>query len=186
MQYIPEAMVYMAVAYERLGKCEKAEGELKGALTRYPGYAPVWENLGELLEKLKGPGMLMSTIDAMLHTNPSNAAVLNAACRIRATKGEQLDAALADCDEALRLKPGDADALDSRALARFRKGNFADAITDANSALAANPKLAGSLYLRGLAKLKSGDAPGGNADVTAAQAIDPKTAAAYAAYGVTP
>jgi tetratricopeptide (TPR) repeat protein len=184
--YVPQAMVYEAGAYERLEKYDKAELLLKATITKYSGFTPAWEALGKLLEKLKGPGLLMATLDLMIQKNPGNADVLNSACWIRAEKGEQLDAAVTDCNESLRLKPGVANTLDSRAFAWFRKGNFPQGIADANSALAIDPKMPSSLYVRGLAKLKTGDATGGNADIAAAKLIDAKIADTYSGYGVTP
>jgi tetratricopeptide (TPR) repeat protein len=186
LEDVPAALDYEATAYERLGKSNLALAELKTAISKYNWFTPAWEHLGELLEKLRGPGMLEATLDGMLRANPNDADVLNEACWYRAKKGEQLDAALADCDAALQLKPGDADILDSRAFAHFRKGSFAQAIADASAALAKNPKMATSLYVRGLAKLKSGDAAGGNTDVAAAKGIDGKVVDTYAAYGVAP
>jgi tetratricopeptide (TPR) repeat protein len=165
LEYVPKAMVYMAIARERLGN---------------------YEQLGKLLETRSGKPALMSTVDAMIQANPGNAEVLNGACWIRTKAGEQIDSAIADCNESLRIRPGNAETFDSRAFAYFRAGNFAQAISDANSALAAYPKLATSLYVRGLAKLKSGDAAGGNADIAAAKMIDGKIADTYAGYGVTP
>jgi tetratricopeptide (TPR) repeat protein len=183
---VPSAMVHQAVAYERMGQDGKAEAILKGVVTHFPKIPAGWEALGELLEKQKGPGMLMSVVDAMIKANTGDAGMLNAACWIRAKHGEQLDAALADCNQSLQIRPADAQTLDSRAFVYFRKGNFREAIADANAVLAADPKFASSLYVRGLAKLKSGDASGGNADIAAAKAIDAKIAEAFARYGVGP
>lgn len=186
MEDVPTAMVYTALAYERLGKDEKAEAELKTVITKYPHYTYGWETLGRILEKSKGSGMMIQVMDLMVRTNPNDPFVMNEACWIRATRGEQLDTAIADCTTALQLKPGTAVFLDSRGLANFRKGDFAQAIADTNSALSADPKLSGSLYVRGLAKLKLGDAMGGNADITAAKAIDAHTPDTYSSYGVNP
>jgi len=186
LEYVPKAMVYMAIARERLGNYDRAELELKAAIEKYREYTPAWEQLGKLLETRSGKPALMSTVDAMIQANPGNAEVLNGACWIRTKAGEQIDSAIADCNESLRIRPGNAETFDSRAFAYFRAGNFAQAISDANSALAAYPKLATSLYVRGLAKLKSGDAAGGNADIAAAKMIDGKIADTYAGYGVTP
>jgi len=185
IEYIPRAMVYQARAYERLGKYALAEAELKAATEKFRDYTPAWEELGELLEKQNGPGLLMGVLDAMVKANPRDAAVLNSACWIRAEKGEQLETAISNCNESLAIRPGDVDTLDSRAFVHFREGDFAAAIADATAALEANPKLETSLYVRGLAKLKSGDAAGGNADIAAAKKFDPKIADTYAAYGVT-
>ncbi|HEX9159250.1 MAG TPA: tetratricopeptide repeat protein [Rhizomicrobium sp.] len=185
LEYVPAAMLFQASAYERLGKDDRALATLKALITRYPRFPQGWVGLGQLLEKLKGPGMLMGTMDAMLHANPDDATVLNEACWIRATTGQQLDTAIADCTAALQIKPGDPGFLDSRGLAYFRKGDFAEATKDTSAALAVDPKKSGSLYVRGLAKMKSGDAAGGNADIAAAKAMDPTIADTYAAYGVS-
>jgi tetratricopeptide (TPR) repeat protein len=185
LQYVPKAMVYEAIAYERLGRDEDAEKTLKAAIRRYHDFPPAWERLGELLEKQK-PGALMATMDAMVQANPGNPDVLNSACWIRAKAGEQLDTAVADCNASLGLQPGNANTLDSRAFAYLRSGYYALAIADANAALAVDPKMATSLYVRGLAKLKSGDAAGGNADLAAAKAIVPKIADFYQNLGAVP
>ncbi len=106
-------------------------------------------------------------------------------CWNRAIMGYELDAALADCNESLRLEPNDEAVLDSRGFLQLRRRNYTAAISDSSAALAKNPKMATSLYVRGLAKLKSGDVAGGNADIAEAKAIDPKIADTYASYGVT-
>jgi tetratricopeptide (TPR) repeat protein len=184
--YVPYAMVDEAIADERLGKDEDAEKILKAAIKRYPDFPLAWERLGELLEKQKGGGVLMATMDAMIQANPNNPDVLSSACWIRARAGEQLDAAMADCNESLRLRPGDADTLDSRAFAYFRNEKYAEAIADANAALAIDPKLASSFYVRGLAELKSGNPTGGDADIAAAKAIDKDIADVYQGTGAHP
>jgi tetratricopeptide (TPR) repeat protein len=102
---------------------------------------------------------------------PALEAVWNGRCWTRAIVGELL-AALADCNEALRLKPDVAATLDSRGLIYLKMGQWDSAIDDYNSALRANPKSASSRYGRGLAKLKKGNTSGRNADIAAAKAID--------------
>jgi len=83
-----------------------------------------------------------------------------------------LQAALADCNEALRLKPDVTATLGSRGLIYLKMGQWDSGIDDYRSALRVNPKSASSLYGRGLAKLKKGDTSGGNADIAAAKAIE--------------
>ena len=92
----------------------------------------------------------------------------NERCWTRAIIGE-LQAALADCNEAIRLEPNVAAAFDSRGLTYLKLGQWELAIADFNSALRLDPKLASSLYGRGFAKLKKGDLAGGNADIAAAK-----------------
>jgi tetratricopeptide (TPR) repeat protein len=109
--------------------------------------------------------------------------VWNGRCWTRAIIGE-LEAALADCNEALRLKPDVAATLDSRGLAYLKMGQWDSAIDDYSSALRFEPKSASSLYGRGLAKLKKGDTTGGNADIAAARAIDANIVGDFTRYGV--
>jgi tetratricopeptide (TPR) repeat protein len=95
-----------------------------------------------------------------------------------------LQAALGDCNEALRLKPDVAATLDSRGLTYLKMGQWDSAIDDYSSALRLDPKLASSLYGRGLAKLKKGDTAGGTADIAAAEAIEANVVEGFARYGV--
>ena len=84
--------------------------------------------------------------------------------------GKDLNGALADCSESLRLRPNDGNTLNSRGLVQFKLAAFDAAIADYNAAVAQNLEDADSLYARGVAKLKKGDTAGGNADIAAAKA----------------
>ena len=92
-------------------------------------------------------------------------------CWTRAIVGD-LEAALADCDEANRLKPNYTYALDSRGFTYLKMGKFLQAIADYDAALKIDPRIAHSLYGRGLAKLKSNDAEGGRVDIALAKDIN--------------
>jgi len=108
---------------------------------------------------------------------------LNGRCWTRAILGE-LQAALADCNESLRLAPDVAGTFDSRGLTYLKLGEWDAAIADYDSALRFKPQLASSLYGRGFAKLKKGDIAGGNADISAAKSLQAKTREEFARYGV--
>ena len=83
----------------------------------------------------------------------------------------------------LRLKPNDANVLNSRGLVQFKIGAFDKAIADYTAAIVQNANDGASLYGRGMAKLKLGDSSG-NADIVAAKAIRPDIAGVYAGYGI--
>jgi tetratricopeptide (TPR) repeat protein len=55
-------------------------------------------------------------LNRQIAANPGVSALWNNRCWTRAVSGENLDIALADCNEAIRLEPGSAAALDSRGL----------------------------------------------------------------------
>ena len=102
---------------------------------------------------------------------------------VHAVLGE-LERALADCNEALRLEPNVALTFQSRGFTYLRMGQWDLAFDDYSSALRLEPNLASSLYGRGLAALKNGDATRGNADIAAAKAIKAKIADEFARYGL--
>jgi tetratricopeptide (TPR) repeat protein len=91
--------------------------------------------------------------------------------------------ALEDCDQALRLSPGRADALDSRGLVNLKLGKTSDAIRDYSEALAKDPRSASSLFGRGIATKRSG--ADGSLDLSMAKSIDPGIVKEFAGYGVT-
>ena len=94
--------------------------------------------------------------------------------------------ALADCDKSVSLAAaGHPDALNSRANAYLKLGQFQRAIQDYDAALRRDGRFAPALYARGVSKLKMGDAKG-DADITAAKAINPYIANMAAEDGIAP
>ena len=96
----------------------------------------------------------------------------------------QLEQALNDCNESLRLKPDNAHTLDIRGVVYLRSERFADAIADYNAALRIDAKRAQSLYGRAWAYRKTGQEAEADTDTAAALAIDPKIEAQFARYGL--
>jgi tetratricopeptide (TPR) repeat protein len=111
---------------------------------------------------------------------------LTTRCWVRALRGHPLALALQDCNNALKLQPGDFNALSSRGLAYLRMGNYPAAISDCDAALTLKPRNASALFIRALAKLKAGDAAGGAADLAAARGASDKVDETFALYGVRP
>src|ERR1041385_6714774 len=119
---------------------------------------------GDALLKLRHPDLAVADYDRVIEADPSNAAGYKARCWARAVWGHDLSIAIEDCNQALQMKPDDADLLDSRGFADFRMGKIDEAIKDETAALALTPKQADALYVRGLAEVTKGDAIAGNAD----------------------
>jgi lipoprotein NlpI len=91
--------------------------------------------------------------------------------------------ALADCNEALRLKPNNPATLNSRAFVFLKMTQFDAAVSDYGAALALDPNQPFALYGRGLARLKNED-PAGEADIAAAKAMQPDIGQEYSRYGI--
>ena len=119
-------------------------------------------------------------------TSPAaKARALNAACWTRALAGLEVQRALKDCDESLRLLPTAANTLDSRGFVDLRLGDFAKALADYSAALAKRSDAPTSLFGRALAERRLGQAAKADADVAAAHAIDPKIETTFAGWGLS-
>jgi tetratricopeptide (TPR) repeat protein/predicted aspartyl protease len=145
--------------------------------------------LGVLFTDAGQPQRAIGVFDQWIKAHPDDVRRPNAQngrCWACALAGQDLDAALRDCDAALRAQPGTAAFLDSRGLTLLRKGEFAKAITDYDAALAGAPRTAWSLYGRGIAKLRIGEKVGGAADMVAAGTIRPDIGEEARRYGLAP
>jgi tetratricopeptide (TPR) repeat protein/predicted aspartyl protease len=117
--------------------------------------------------------------DIWLAAHPEDARraeALNGRCWARALSGRDLDRALADCNAALKQRPANPQALDSRGLVHLRLKQYDAAVADYDAALALAPKSAWSLYGRGLARRAQGRTAEGEADIRAALTIQPDLA----------
>jgi tetratricopeptide (TPR) repeat protein len=102
------------------------------------------------------------------------AAAYSGRCWDRTLMKQDLDKALDDCNQALKLVPRDPDVLDSRALAHLRRGELDLALADYDAAIKAQPDAAMTLYARAAARLKKGLRAGSDADLAAAKKLNPK------------
>jgi tetratricopeptide (TPR) repeat protein/predicted aspartyl protease len=109
-------------------------------------------------------------------------------CKARGVLGQDLPAALKDCNAAYSRSDtqSGAAALDNRALVRLRLGDFDKSISDYTAALKIRPKNAWTLYGRGLAKLKKNNRSEGEADIAEAVSIAPGVAEVYKKMGLAP
>jgi tetratricopeptide (TPR) repeat protein len=181
----------LAWAYDKRGTGYKRSNDLDRALADYnqaiavdPAYAMAFYNRGSLYDGKDDHARAIADYDAAIRADANYADAYNGRCLARAEVGSDLALALSDCNQALKLRPGDAYILDSRGFVYLRLGRFDDAIADYDTALKTNPKIATSLYGRGVAKQKKGDSAGGTVDMAAANLLDPSIAGEFASYGV--
>jgi tetratricopeptide (TPR) repeat protein len=108
----------------------------------------------------------------------------NNLCWRAATLGILLDAAAHDCEQALRLKPDNAAALDSLAFVKLRQGKLEEAISLYGRAIAGGTGAA-SYMGRAIARARTGDKVRAAADRAEAIKRDPDAETRYAEYGLT-
>jgi len=169
-----------------LGRYDLAVRDYDAALRLAPKALQILASRGAAYSEIGQPRLAIADLDRAIEDEPSGYN-FNDRCWARAVWGQQLDAALADCNASLKLDNTDPAAQDSRALVYFRLGKNDLAIGDASGAIAFAPgKLPSSLYVRGLARLREGNLKDGKADVAAAEKLDPDIASRYAKWGVKP
>lgn len=125
-------------------------------------------------------------IDSHERTDVRMPHALNARCWTRALLGQELEAALADCNAAVKMQSKSAAYLDSRALVYMRLGKYDKSIADYDAAIALEPKNAASRYCRGVVRTRQGHAAEGQADIAEAVALAPKVADFYTRHGIIP
>lgn len=181
-----------ARAYVERGQVHYQRGEYNGALRDSEAALRIEPDLPGALSlrdiALRGAetseGRIIDLLTRQIEMNPLAAELWNNRCWQRAIEDIDLDLALADCDEALRLDPRMAAALDSRGLVNFKRGDFAASLSDYEAALRLEPNRGHYLYGRGLARLRLGQSEAGNADLVAAERAEPGVADMYEGYGV--
>jgi tetratricopeptide (TPR) repeat protein len=122
---------------------------------------------------------------ALARERAKNAYDFNNLCYAETSGNIDLNAALADCERALQMAPGDAAILDSRGFVHLRLENYANAIRDFDEALAKTPYLSASLLGRAIAKARVGDVDRGRADFTEAKRIQPSIVDEFADMGIS-
>ena len=128
-------------------------------------------------------------VSAYIDAHPRNedlALALGVRCRARGFSGQGLDAALKDCNDAIRYRPGVPEAYASRGLVALRLGKTDAAVGDFNQALRLLPRAPWALYGRGLAEARKGQTAQSAADLAAAAAISPHIADEAKAAGLAP
>jgi tetratricopeptide (TPR) repeat protein len=132
-----------------------------------------YNNRGATFQRMGDYARASADYGAATKLQPNNADARAARYWVRAAGGREVQQAINDCDQALKIKADQPDVRDIRGFVNLRLGKIDDAIKDYDAALKLDPKLAGALYGRGVAKMKKNDRAGGGADIASAKVCAP-------------
>jgi TonB family protein len=121
------------------------------------------------------PGLDQATVG----TQPVDEATRHNASGLSKVKVGDMDGAIAEYSEAIRLDPTFAEAFNNRGLAEARKGDLDAALRDYSQAISLNPRYAAAFYNRGLAYRRKQDFDQAIEDYSRALAINPTSSDAY-------
>ena len=156
------------------------------AIALKPDYIDAFYNRASTLDQDGQYEKAIADFDQVLKLRPNDAAAFANRCWTRAVLGDALNAAMDDCNQALRLNAEKDFVFDARGFVKLRMGAYREAIADYGVALQRNSNLPSALFGRGVAELRLGDAGRGQADIAAAEALQPGTAKHFAKYGIVP
>jgi len=191
IQHEPDLQV-RASALDNRGNEKAAVGDFDGALADFNAANRLWPEFeGPYIDRAmvhieRGDAAgAIAEYDGLIKLDPDSSA-FDGRCWARALAGVALDAALSDCNQAIKLSAYDAVSYEDRAIIWFRRGDMDRVITDTDFALGLSSESARALYLRGLAKLALGRTDEGRADIASAQASDAAAVKFLARWGLKP
>jgi tetratricopeptide (TPR) repeat protein len=182
----PDYLNSRAQAYEAKNDFDKALADYNQSLKINPKSVYAYNNRGATYQRKGDYARAAADYGEVTKLQPNSIDAWSARCWVRAMSPGQAQQALADCDQALKIKADVPDVLDTRGFVNLKLNQFDNAIKDYDAALKGDPRLAGSLYGRGIAKIRKGDRNGGTADISAAKSIKADIADEFARYGLKP
>ncbi|HKX92053.1 MAG TPA: DUF3857 domain-containing protein [Sphingomicrobium sp.] len=181
----PKEAAWVAFKADEVDRAGDKAGALKlyeDALKLEPDNFSAGVKRAVMLHRL-GRSAEASKLFADLRTRARDAGKLNNLCWEKATAGILLESALAECTEALKLRPDSAAVLDSLGLTLLRLGRYEEAIGAYDKAIAGGIG-AISLMGRSIAQARKGNKSLAEADRKAALAENPDIAAEAQRFGL--
>jgi tetratricopeptide (TPR) repeat protein len=161
-----------AIAYddERAGDFDDAITQYSALINRGGDWSIIRALRGTVYAEKGNQVAAMRDYEAALHVKTAGPLFAALRCYSLARLGKDLDAALAECNEALAADPNSRDMHDLHGYLLMRMGRFRDAVDDYTMSVQISPDWAASQYGLGIAKRDAGDKTGGNLLIV--QALD--------------
>jgi len=133
------------------------------------------------------PEQALEAYGRALKLDSNNQDALTGRCKGYALMGKELDAAVHDCNAAVKYDPQNTDAWDGLAVVEYRLGHMDAALNDCNAAMGKTfRRRPFTLYMRGVVEYRLGNKQAGDENIQAAVSLDPAIRDVYAKYGIAP
>lgn len=184
----PDGSTYHA-QIELLGLMGQGE-DARSLAEDYAGFAEAPHEADEILGIAMGwagsPEEGIELLRSTLSSRPGDGGLLNALCW-ESGKWDLVNEEILDtCVGAVEKSDFSPAALDSRALAQYRLGNYEAALIDADAALGEYRQMPDTRFLKGLILIAMGDREAGLASIAEAKVMKPSVERQYAVWGLTP
>ena len=174
----------LGAAYLQVGRYEDAATELKAATAIDRSKPPVWESLGQALQRSGDVAGALDAYREALKLDPANdAAHNNYAAMLIETR--QPDLGIAESRKVLEHHPGDLGALMNIGYAHLKKGDFDAAEKAYREALTVDPKSAAAHYDLGIALKMKDQIEQAQGELKEAIRLDPGLPQAHYTLGIT-
>lgn len=157
-----------ARAAEAGGRYVDALAAYAEAIAAAPGDASVLAQRASLFIVLGQPDLAALDYRAAVKRKPGDAGLQINLCLNLAMANHDLDGALAACNAAVGIEPGNHEALSARGYVQLRRGAWAAAEKDFAAALAVNPASPNEMFGHGLAAIHLGRAQEGRDEIASA------------------
>ncbi len=179
-----DALLSRAALYAEAGNGRAAVADMDRALAVRPGNPTALYNRGYARFVERKYEAAIADYSAAIEAAPEFGMAYTNRCLNAALAGRDKTAALADCDQAIRLIPARADVRETRGFVDLSYGDNEAALADYDAALKSDANRPLALYGRGIARVRLGDTDAGTADKQAARALYPNVDREFAPYGV--
>jgi tetratricopeptide (TPR) repeat protein len=179
---LTEALMIRAQFRTRNGNLEGGRADFAAAEASAPAHYELQLTESEAYAQTGHYPLALTILNSWIAAHPYDErqySALMGRCLVRGMLGQELDAALKDCNVARRHISSNSALLVDRGIVELRLRQYDKAIDDFNDAIKLQPRLARALYARGIARASKGDKSGGNADFQAALAVEPRVARVF-------
>jgi tetratricopeptide (TPR) repeat protein len=170
--------------YYKQGDFLRAFSDFDSAVALEPDNAEHLFWRGDVQLQLGRHSDAIADFDAAIRIEPTYADAHRGLCLARAYWGQELDLAVANCTEAIRLKPQDLGYLSYRGMVYLKRGDMSAALSDFDQVLSINPNATIARYGRGVVMIRQGQEAAGRGEIASALAADATLAEGFAGLGI--